>query len=521
MAVTKRSTASTQGVVPAPRARSPLAGRTPRLSILHVASEVAPWSKTGGLADVVGALPRALEASGHTVTTVTPRYRGVAVPDGATGRPFTVTFGGGSWHGQWWDVVHSPRRRTVLVDVPAWYDREGLYGTGSTDHPDNAARFAGLAHAALHWVQETPDAGRIDIVHAHDWQAGLVPALLRTQPERWPRAARAGLVTTVHNLAYQGTFPSDVVPAVGLEWQAFTMDTGEFWGQFSFLKCGLTYSDVATTVSPTYARETVQPEHGFGFDGVLRALGDRYVGILNGIDTSVWDPASDLYLPAHYTAEDLTGKRACKRALLERCDLPVGDDALARPMVGLVSRLVDQKGIDLVLAGAEQWLALDATWVFVGTGDARYEARLRALADAYPARVSVFVGFDESLAHLVEAGADLFLMPSRFEPCGLNQMYSLRYGTVPVVRAVGGLDDTVQAFSPRAKKANGFKFQEATPDALVRTLRQALRVFRQRDVWARLMRQGMGQDHSWDRSAREYVKVYRRARHAAALRWGS
>lgn len=505
--------------MPAPQSRSPLAGRTPRLSILHIASEVQPWSKTGGLADVAAALPRTLEALGHTVTTVTPFYRGLPA-ESVHDAPFRLAFGGVVRQGQWRVLVHSPRRRTVFVDVPEWFDREGLYGVGGVDHPDNAERFAGLAHAALQWAQESPDAGRIDIVHSHDWQAGLVPALLRTQPERWPRVARAGLVCTIHNLAYQGNFPKETVPRAGLEWQAFTMDTGEFWGQLSFLKCGLAYSDIITTVSPSYARETLLPAHGFGFDGVLRARAAEYVGILNGIDTSIWDPASDPYLPAHYSVEDLSGKQVCKRALLDRFGLPVGDDAMRRPVVGLVSRLVDQKGIDLVLDAAPEWLELDASWVFVGTGDPGYEARLRDLADRFPSRVGVVIGFDEGLAHLVEAGADVFLMPSRFEPCGLNQMYSLRYGTVPIVRAVGGLDDTVRPFAPRAKKANGFKFREATPGALVRAVRQALRVFRQPDVWAGLMRRGMADDHSWAGAAREYVKVYRRARHAAAVRWG-
>jgi starch synthase len=298
------------------------------------------------------------------------------------------------------------------------------------------------------------------------------------------------------------------------------MDTGEFWGQFSFLKSGIVYSDLLTTVSPTYARETTRPEFGFGFDGVLQARGADYEGILNGIDTSVWDPASDPYLPASFTGDDLAGKRLCKRALLERVGLPVGDDSMARPLVGLVSRLVDQKGIDLVLDAAPALLGLDASWVIVGSGDPGYEARLRALAEAHPSRVAVHVGFDEGLAHLVEGGADLFLMPSRFEPCGLNQLYSLRYGTVPVVRAVGGLDDTVRAYTPRARRANGFKFREATPQALVRTVRQAVRVFRRPDEWRGLQLRGMAEDHSWRVSAREYVKVYRRARSKAAVRWG-
>jgi starch synthase len=499
-------------------ARKTLAGRTPRLGILHIASEIAPFAKTGGLADVLGALPEALGALGHRVTTVFPLYRGVAVAN-ADVRPLTITLGARSWPGALHVAQVTDRHRVVGVDVPAWFDRDGLYASGGHDYPDNAERFGGLAVAALLFAQHAPDAGRIDIVHAHDWQAGLVPALIRHQPARWTRVARAGLVTTIHNLAYQGLFTRDVIDRLGLSWELFTIDAGEFWGQLSFLKSGLALSDMVTTVSPTYARETTRPDLGFGFDGVLRALGDRYVGILNGIDTSVWDPASDPYLPAHFTAEDLSGKRLNKRALLERVGLPFGDDALARPVIGLVSRLVEQKGIDLVLAAADELMAQDATWVVLGSGDPKFEAGFKALSERHPARMAARIGFDEGLAHVIEAGADMFLMPSRFEPCGLNQMYSLRYGTVPLVRAVGGLDDTVRAFGTRARRANGFKFDEATPDALVRTVRHALRVYRSTDRWSALMRQGMRDDHSWGPSAREYVKVYRRARHAAAQRW--
>lgn len=498
--------------------RKTLSGRTPRLGILHVASEVAPFAKTGGLADVLGALPAALESRGHRVTTVFPLYRGVSLPE-ADVRPLIITLGARSWRGTLHVSAVSATRRVVGVDVPQWFDRDGLYAAGGLDFPDNAERFAGLAVAALTFAQQDLNGGRIDIVHAHDWQAGLVPALVRQQPARWTRVARAGLVTTIHNLAYQGLFPRDVIERLGLSWDLFTMDVGEFWGQLSYLKCGLALSDMVTTVSPAYARETTEPDLGFGFDGVLRALGDRYVGILNGIDTSVWDPASDPQLPAHYTADDVSGKRLNKRALLERMGLPVGDDALARPVIGVVSRLVEQKGLDLMLAAADELMALDATWVVLGSGDAQYEGAFRALAHTHPARIAVQIGFDEGLAHVIEAGADVFLMPSRFEPCGLNQMYSLRYGTVPVVRAVGGLDDTVRPYGTRARRANGFKFSEATPDALVRAVRQALRIYRRPERWSALMREGMNEDHSWDPSAREYVKVYRRARHEAALRW--
>ncbi|MEO6223744.1 MAG: glycogen synthase GlgA [Vicinamibacterales bacterium] len=500
------------------RPRKALAGRTPRLGILHIASEVAPWSKTGGLADVAGALPATLAALGHRVTTVAPLHGGQDLPD-AHRLPLTITLGARSWHGSLQVVSLTSNHRFVGVDVPEWFHRQGLYSAGGQDYPDNAERFAGLAHAALEFAQQDVEGGRIDIVHAHDWQAGLAPALIRQQPARWSRVARAGLVLTIHNLAYQGLFSKDTIDRLGLGWDLFTLATGEFWGQLSYLKCGIAFSDLVTTVSPTYARETTRPELGCGFDGILRSLGDRYVGILNGIDTSVWDPGSDAHLPAHYTADHLKGKRLNKRALLDLYGLPVGDDALSRPVVGIVSRLVDQKGIDLILSVATDLMDLDASWIVLGSGDAQYESAFKELAARFPSRIGVRIGFDEGLAHLIEAGSDLFLMPSRFEPCGLNQMYSLRYGTPPIVRAVGGLDDTVRGFGPRARHANGFKFDEATPDALLQTMRLALRTFRRSDRWAAVMREGMNEDHSWAPRAREYVKVYRQARYAAALRW--
>jgi starch synthase len=494
-----------------------IAGRAPRMHVLMVASEAAPWAKTGGLGDVLGALPEALEKLGHRTTLVIPKYRGVTPPSaeivtrrvrvGAVARDAALHVAG-----------ISPRRRVIFVDIPALFDRDGFYSHSGADYPDNAERFAFLATAALDIAHAGAANTWPDIVHAHDWQAGLVPALLRAQSDRWPALAQAGLVITIHNLAYQGTFPREIVPALGLPWEEFTLDRGEFWGKFSFLKAGITASDVITTVSPTYVRETQSREFGCGFEGVLLARADRYVGILNGIDTRVWDPETDPFLPASYSSSALAGKVACKRALLARFGLPVGDDAIARPLIGMVSRLVDQKGLALVEQAADALTGLDAAWVFLGTGDTKHERFLRELAAKHSARVGVFIGFDESLAHLVEAGADLFLMPSIFEPCGLNQMYSLRYGTVPVVRAVGGLDDTVQPYTSRARRATGFKFRDATAAELVRTVRQALRVYEDRAAWSQLMRQGMAEDHSWQTSAREYVRVYRRARRDAAVR---
>ncbi len=440
-----------------------------------LASEATPWAKTGGLADVLAALPAALDALGHHVTLALPRYRNVVPPPGE--RYVRRVQMGRVDHEVVLHVARLPtRRRVVFVECAELFDRDGYYGAAGHDYPDNAERFAVFTRAALDFAQHDLAGDRFDVVHAHDWEAGLAPALLRLEPQRWPRLARAGLVFTIHNLAYQGLVPRDTIPALGLDWQMFTMEGGEFWSQFSFLKTGINYSDCLTTVSPQYARETQTAAFGLGFDGVLRARADRYVGILNGIDTEVWNPAADPLLPARYDAANLEGKRVCKRALLERFGLPIGDDALARPLVGMVSRLVDQKGLDLVEAAAPALVTMDASWVFAGTGEPRYEQALRTLAAAHPTRVGAAIGFDEPLAHLVEAGADLFLMPSLFEPCGLNQMYSLRYGTVPVVRAVGGLDDTVQPYTARARRANGFKFRDATPDALVQTLRHALRL---------------------------------------------
>jgi starch synthase len=478
-----------------------------------VSSEVAPWAKTGGLADVLGGLPAALVRLGHGVTVVLPKYRSVD-PGPAVTTDGDVSLGAVRYAVRWHVRTGDDGVRTVFVDCPMLFDRDGFYGSAGQDFADNADRFAILAAAALDFAERDRTTWP-SVVHAHDWQAGLVPLLLRAQPLRWPRLSRAGLVFTIHNIAYQGRFPKEIVPRFGLPWDVFTMNGGEFWGEFSYLKSGLAYSDYVTTVSPRYAAETLTPEFGYGFEGALQALGDRYLGILNGIDTDVWNPATDPLLPAHFTADDTSGKRDCKRELLNLFQLPQGDDALARPLIAMVSRLVAQKGLDWVHQASEELMSLDATWVIVGTGEKQYEQMWQTLRDRHPSRVGVFFGFDERRAHLAEAGADLFLMPSRFEPCGLNQMYSLRYGTVPIVHAVGGLDDTIRTYRPNARHANGFKFSGGSAASLVMTVRQALRLYHNPPQWARLMACGMADDHSWDQAAREYVKVYKRARRDA------
>jgi len=472
-----------------------------------VASEAIPFAKTGGLADVLGALPAALARLGHTVDVVIPRYRGITVGD-PVGRVFV------SVSGRRIDAMvlehHARGVRNLFIDQSQYFDRESLYGTGAGDYPDNAERFGFLCRAALDWAGGT--GRRYDILHAHDWQAGLAPVMLGTLFRAHPTLGGTPAVFTIHNIAYQGSFPPQVLPAIGLGLDLVRVDALEFWGGVSYLKGGITFSRIITTVSPRYAQEIQTPAFGFGFDGVLRHRSGDLVGILNGIDYDQWDPQRDPHLPAAYGASNLEGKAASKRAVLESYGIPASDGTLARPLVGMISRMVDQKGFDLVAGVVGALPSLDATFVVLGTGEQRYEEMWRALSAAHPDRIGARIGFDEGLAHRIEAGADLFLMPSRFEPCGLNQMYSLRYGTVPLVRATGGLADTVRNYDPGTGEGTGFTFDEYSPDALLGTLRWALDVYQDKDAWRRIQLAGMREDNSWDASARKYVQVYERAR---------
>jgi starch synthase len=476
------------------------------LNILLVTPEAAPFSKTGGLADMTGSLALALARLGHTVTILTPRYRGLDIAARPIGRVRAV-FGDGTHDADLVEHALAERVRVVLVDYAPYYDRDGLYGAAGVDYPDNGFRFALLAQAAAGLVG---DGLQPAVVHAHEWQAGLTPVYLSRGPGGSAHG-RPPTVFTIHNLAYQGMFPAAILPVIGLDWSVFTASGLEYWGQASFLKAGITFSDVVTTVSPRYAEEILTPEYAFGFEGVLEARRDRLVGILNGIDESVWNPATDPYLPATYDARNLEGKSRCKAELLRTFGLPHEGAAGQRALIGMVSRMVDQKGLDLLAEASEELPGLDAAFAVVGTGERRYEEMWTRLAARHPDRIGVRIGFDERLAHLVEAGADLFLMPSRFEPCGLNQMYSMRYGTVPVVRATGGLYDTVEDFDERTGRGTGFRFEEYTPEALFQALARALSAFQHKPIWQTLMLAGMRQDHSWDRSAQEYVRVYQSA----------
>jgi starch synthase len=476
------------------------------LDILMVTPEARPFAKTGGLADVCGALPRALAALGHRVTIVLPKYRGIDT-GGAAGSASGVPFGLHEYPVRFVEQQVADGVTAVLIDAPALYDRDGLYGDDAGEYRDNAFRFAVLCRGALEYARLR--GARPDAIHAHDWQAALTPVYARTALADDPIVGGVRTVLTIHNLAFQGQFDPKELTWIGLGRDLFTPEILEFWGRASALKGGVVFSDVITTVSPTYAREIVTPEFGFGFNGILANRARDLIGILNGIDTGAWDPRTDRYLPAHYDAGTLDRKADVKRALLEFAGLPRDEGAMKRPVIGIVTRLTHQKGCDLVSTAIERLMEFDAAWVMLGSGDGWCEDLWRHLVARRPERVAARIGFDEQLAHLIEGGADMFLMPSWYEPCGLNQMYSLRYGTVPIVRATGGLEDTVVDADEFPGDGTGFKFREYQAEPLIAAVGRAISAFGDPRRWRAIQKNGMKRDFSWDVSAREYVKVYR------------
>jgi starch synthase len=476
------------------------------MKILFVSSEGIPYSKTGGLADVVAALPKALTALGHEVAVFLPRYRGNP-KEKVVARSLTIPLG---TRARFPSIIHAGKDEGVhfyLLDDPEYFDRPQLYGDKARDYPDNAERFATFSRAAIEFAKQvwTPD-----LFHCHDWQAALVPVLLRTVYAADPAVNQIPVVLTIHNLSYQGHFGPEVMARLGLPESLYSLAGLEFYGRVNFLKGGLLAADYLTTVSRKYAEEIQTPRYGCGLEGVIRHRADHLVGILNGVDYSVWDPKVDTKIAAQFSARSLAGKQACKKDLLQTTGLPA--ENLQRPVIGIVSRFTDQKGFDLLAETADQMLKEDLAIVALGTGDPKYEDLFRTLAAHAPDHVAVKIAYDDTLAHKIEAGADMFLMPSSFEPCGLNQIYSLRYGTVPVVRATGGLEDTIDAYDPKTGKGTGFKFQEYKGTALLECLHQALAVFGDTKAWKSLQTRGMKKDFSWKASAAAYAKLYEGAR---------
>lgn len=475
------------------------------MRILFVASEALPYAKTGGLADVIEALPRALVKQGHEIAVFLPRYRGmkassVAVPSltipQGTRLRFPAIANGGIHRGV----------RYFFLDDPFYFDRDGIYGDRNHEYPDNAERYTEFCRAAIELVKQ---AWMPDLIHCHDWQAAMVPVLLRSSYGDDHAVRNIPVVFTIHNMGYHGIFSKDALERAGIPTGVFHPRGIEFFGNVNLLKGGLVYSDYLTTVSRKYAQEIQTSEFGFGLEGVVRTRADRLVGILNGVDYSSWSPDRDTLIPMKYSATDLTGKNACKEALM--AEFKLHNNNGHRPIMGVVSRFADQKGFDLIAQIIRELLHEDVMLAVLGAGERRYEEMFRALAADFPGRVGTVIAYDNRLAHLVEAGSDMFLMPSRYEPCGLNQIYSLRYGTVPVVRATGGLDDTIEPFDLEHGTGTGFKFAEYSGGALLHAIRQALHHYSDEGVWKRIQLNGMAKDFSWNTSAAEYAKLYEAA----------
>ena len=483
------------------------------MHVAFVASEMTPFMKTGGLADVVGALPKALAALGHRVTVFLPRYGAIPYPPGEYVGGADVPVGGLARGVGYFERVLGDGVRVVFVEHGPLYDRPSIspYGDQYGDYGDNHLRFALLAAAAIEFFRVRGE--RPDVFHAHDWHAGLLPVYLKSLYVFDRVLYRMPCVFTIHNFAYQGLFGADTVDALGLPWHLAGGDGGlDFGGAISFMKGGLLFAEELTTVSPQYAREIQGPEMGHGMEGVVRARAADLTGILNGVDYGDWDPGHDRRIARTYSPDDLAGKAACKADLLATFGLASEPDL---PVVGVISRLVHQKGFDIVVRAWYDLVQRPVRMVVLGTGEPDVQDGFRALAVRAPDRFGVRFAYDETLAHKIIAGSDLFLMPSRFEPCGLTQMYSLKYGTVPIVRSTGGLVDTVEPWNAARGTGTGFRFDHADGTALVWALDQALAARRDDSGWNRLMRNGMAKDFSWERSAREYEAVYARAREKA------
>ncbi len=481
------------------------------MKVLLVSSEVAPFSKTGGLADVSGSLPVALKQLGCDIRVVTPLYKMVK-ESGCTAekilKGLKVKVGESFRKGDVSLSFLNGSVNTYLIEKDQYYNREYLYGTKKGDYSDNATRFTFFSLMVLKLCKEI--GFRPDVIHCNDWQSGLIPAYLRKVCQDDPFFAHTGVLFTIHNLAYQGSFPKEKIALTGLPPEIFTSEGIEFWGKLSFLKAGIVYSEVINTVSQAYSHEIQTPEYGCGMEGILAYRKDDLFGIINGVDYETWSPEKDAFIAANYSKDNLSGKSQCKADLISQ--LGLHKSLNNRPLLGMISRLADQKGFDLVAEIMEDLMNLDVGFVLLGTGEQKYHKLFLDIAKKYPEKAGINLTYDNTLAHKIEAGCDMFLMPSKYEPCGLNQIYSLRYGTIPVVRATGGLDDTIKDYTLSSKEGNGFKFTNYTPREFLDKVREALKIYESRDVWLKLVKKVMSLDFSWENSARQYIDLYHKAR---------
>uniref|UniRef100_A0A7V4G8M5 Glycogen synthase n=1 Tax=Desulfobacca acetoxidans TaxID=60893 RepID=A0A7V4G8M5_9BACT len=480
------------------------------MRILIVTPEANPFARSGGLAEVISALACALTRLGHQVMTVMPLYRQVREcgrPLMATGKTISIPLSFKTLTAEFYQAEMSPDLTCYFVAQDALYNREGLYGTAYGGFEDNAERFIFFSRAVVEMIEALNLAP--DICHCQEWQTGLVPVYLRTLYHERPVLQKLPVLYTVHNVGYQGIFSSYDFPLTGLGWDLLSPKALEFFGKINLMKGGVVFADLINTVSHKYREEILTPEYGFGLEGVFQERAPYLFGVTSGVDYQRWDPSRDTTLAATYTPANLEGKKACKAALLRHFNLELSPE---QPLLGMTTRLYERKGIDLVEAILDELLAQPVGFVLQGTGEERHQYLLQEIAGRHPGRIGLALSFNEDLAHQIIAGADIFLMPSRYEPCGLDQLYCLRYGTIPVVRATGGLDETIGAYDPETGTGQGFKFSEYSPGAFLEAIRRALEFYQKKEAWTALMKHNMTLDFSWDKVAPQYVELYERAR---------
>lgn len=480
------------------------------MKVLIASPELYPFVKTGGLADVTGALPKTLIKLGAEVKVILPKHKGIDELDFPMHyRNYKIACQVSQAYVDA-EIVESEYDGVTayLVEKDEYYYRDYLYSTPDGDYLDNAERFIFFSKSILEAIKVTGFAP--DVLHCNDWETALVPFFLKTLYKNDPLFKDVATLLTIHNLGYQGLFWHHDMHLLNVGWEYFTPDYIEFFGKINFLKAGIVFSDVLNTVSKHYSKEIQTPEFGHGLDGILRTRKNDLYGIVNGIDYEEWNPEKDRFLPAQYSAQDMGNKPLCKKALQETFSLPLNQDI---PLLATISRLADQKGFDLLYSSLEEMLALNGglQYIVLGTGDRKYHDLFTEMAKKFPKSFAIKIAYDNGLAHLIEAGADMFLMPSRYEPCGLNQLYSLRYGTVPIVRGVGGLEDTITDFMVMPAEGTGFKFYDYSKTSLLDVIEKALKVYRTKKDWSNLVRQCMAADFSWERSAKEYMKLYKKA----------
>jgi starch synthase len=480
------------------------------LRVLLVTPEAVPFAKTGGLADVAGALPRFLQALGCEVKMVMPYYRMVkesGLPLSSLGQEVEVPMGDEILRADIYQGQLDQDIPVYFVGRDEFFDRGNLYSTPRGDYFDNAERFIFFSRAALLSCKLL--AFSPEIIHHHEWQTGLIPAYLRSICRSDPFLSQTATLFTIHNIAYQGIFKKEKFGLTGLPVEMYNPEGIEFWERINFMKAGIVYADIINTVSRKYAEEIQAAEYGYGLEGILAKRKEDLYGILNGVDYQDWDPSRDPYLAAHYDPNDLSGKKKCKKDLLETFQLP--SSLLSSPLLGIVSRLADQKGFDLLAEILDEIFNLDIGFILLGTGEQKYHDLFRQVAQRYPQKAGVRIAYDDRLAHQIEAGADFFLMPSKYEPCGLNQIYSMKYGTIPIVRATGGLDDTIVNYDPVTGKGNGFKFTHYKAQEFLNQIKTAIGFYSQPKHWKRLLQNAMAADFSWQRSAYSYLQLYQKA----------